>query len=283
MKKIVCAVLALLLCLTAWSQGKVTTRKYILSDFTDKLTLVVLTGNEILDSGIRQEVVGRWRASAFEFCTLEQFEQQKTSPDHYFLMAAESRFKGEENPGITFLTLVKGGPEAGEGISSMTEVISLPLVAAMGGSGRELVYLGALVQGIQDFTLSAMESEKTAYSMESWFNQNYAREGKMKQIYLVKDDLSETVTPAQQARYLDEDIHLCEDADADQAYQDGRFQTLVSYVVAPVFPQNGASYCYKMLFDAESHSLYYIHRHKITEKSGEGFTADDLKRLARKR
>ena len=59
-----------------------------------------------------------------------------------------------------------------EGIKEMHEIISLPLMAAMGGSGRELVYLGPIIQAIQEFTRNAMQSEKTAYSMDYWFNRN---------------------------------------------------------------------------------------------------------------
>ena len=272
MKKLFTILCALAVTATLWGQGKINTRKYILSDFNDKVIQVVLTGNDLIDSGLRQEVVNIWTASPFEFCTMDRFEALKTSAQYYFLIAAESRFKDEENPGITFLSLLKGGPQAKDGISAMTEVISLPLMAAAGGNGRELVYLGPIIQAIQEYTLSAMESEKVAYGMEAWFNQNYSKFGKMKQLYL-----------KQMERFLDEDIHIVSEADADKAFLEGGYNTLVGYVVAPFMPQNGASYCYKMLFEADTHTLYYIYKHKITEKSGVGFLADDLKRLARKR
>lgn len=283
MKKVFAILCAAFAALAVWGQGKVNTRKYILSDFNDKVTQVVLTGNDVIDSDIRQEVVNIWTSSPFEFCTMDRFEALKTSDRYYFLVPAESRFKDEENPGITFLSLVKGGPQAKDGISAMTEIISLPLMAAAGGNGRELVYLGAIIQTIQAFALSAMESEKVAYGMEAWVNQNYSKFGKMKQIYLAQGDISGSVTEKQLERFLDADIHIVEEADADKAYLEGGFNTLVGYVVAPFMPQNGASYCYKMLFEADTHTLYYISKHRITEKSGVGFTADDLRRLARKR
>lgn len=282
-KKAVAFLCAALACLCVWGQGKVSTRKYILNDFSDKITQVVLSGNEVLDSGLRQEIVNYWTLSPYEFCTLAEFEERKAQDLYYFLIPAQSRFKGEEEPGVLFLTLVKGGPDASEGIKEMHEIISLPLMAAMGGSGRELVYLGPIIQAIQEFTQDAMQSEKTAYSMDYWFNRNFSREGKMKQIYLAKDDLSETVSEKDLQRFLDEDIHLCSDQEADEVFLKGRYHTLVSYTVAPFLPENKASYCYKMLFDAESRRLFYIHRHKITAKTGVGFAADDLKRLSRSR
>ena len=136
MKKISCILLSLVLSLPLWAQGQVSTRKHKLADFTDKVTQVVLTGNEMLSSALREEVVSGWTASAFEFSTLDRFEKIKSEEKYYFLMVAESG-------GISFLTLLKGDPEAKEkGISAMHEVISLPLVAAMGGSGRELTGQG---------------------------------------------------------------------------------------------------------------------------------------------
>ena len=282
MKKWILTICALFTGICLLAQGNVTTRKYRLADFTDKITQVVLTGNEVLSSALRQEVVSGWTASAFEFCTLEQFEKLKTSDNYYFLIAAETRFKDEDQPGITFLTLVKGGPEASEGIGAMHEVISLPLQAAMGGDGRELVYLGSLVSAVQDFTLAAMESEKVAYSRDTWFRQNYDKWGKMKQIYMAREDIVENMQEQDIEKLLDPDWHVCPAEESDRQYLDGAYHVLTSYVVAPVIPSKG-SYCYKMLFEADTHTLFYLSRHKITEKKGVGFLPEDLKYLARKR
>ena len=276
MRKISCILLSLVLSLPLWAQGQVSTRKHKLADFTDKVTQVVLTGNEMLSSALREEVVSGWTASAFEFSTLDRFEKIKSEEKYYFLMVAESG-------GISFLTLLKGDPEAKEkGISAMHEVISLPLVAAMGGSGRELTYLGGLIKTVQEYTLEAMESEKVAYGMEAWVNKNYDKWGHTKQIRIASEDLSENVTEKDLKKYLDEDFQVLETADADQAYLDAQYNTLVSYVVAPLVPGKG-DYCYKMLFEADTHTLYYISRHRIDARRGAGFLPEDLKRLARKR
>lgn len=282
MKRIVIIVLALTAGLSAMGQGQVTTKKYRLADFTDKVTKIVLSGNSLLDGALRQEVLNTWTVSAFEFCTVDEFNAIKNQDLYYFLLAAESRFKGEETPGILFLTLVKGGPDAGEGIAAMPEVISLPLTSAAGSSGRDLVYMGALVQAVQDFTLAAIESEKVAYSGSDWFNGRYAREGKMQTIYLAQEDLAENLDEAQLKKFLDEDIHVVDADEADAVYQSGDYNTLVSYVVAPFMPSDG-SYSYQLLFQAQTHALFYIHRHKIKAKTPEGFLAEDLKRLAHKR
>ena len=268
---------------TAQAQGRVTTRKYRLADFTDKVTQVVLSGNELLSGALKEEVMNAWTASAFEFCSLEQFEAWKTQDRYYFLMIVETRMKGEETPGLVFLTLVKGGPEAAESIGEMNEVISLPLCPAPGGTGRELIYLGGLVKAIQEFTLAAMESEKVAYSGTDWFNGHYKRFGKQKQLYISKDDLAPSVTGDVLVLYQDSDFFVEPEDEVDRVYVQDTYNTLTSYVVAPLFPAEKGSYCYKMLFESGTQTLYYITRHKITPKNGTGFLADDLKKLARKR
>ena len=273
--------MALILCgLVLMAQGRVSTRKYILNDFQDKITKVVLPGSDLLDGALRQEVVTNWTISPFEFCTLAEFEKLKKSADYYFLLAGSVQFKGEAMPSLVFLTLVKGGPEAGEGTTGMHEVISLPLCAAGISTGRELVYLGALVEAVQTFTEAAMESEKTAYMRSAWFNANYSHEGKMMTIWLAQDDVDPSVKDP--GRYLDEDFRIVPEDDSDGRFLSGEFNTLSSYVVAPMNPVPG-SWCYKMLFEANSHRLFYISRHRISETKGAGFLSGDLRKIARGR
>lgn len=282
MKKLILTTLFLLCGITLFAQGKVSTRKFILSDFPDKITKVVLPGNGILESALRQEVTDRWAASPFEFCNLEEFEKLKTSPDYYFLIPAEGKFKNEPSPGIVFLTLVKGGAEE-EGIDPMTEIISLPLTSAGAGDGRVLVYLSSLVEAIQSYALAAMKSEKTAYLGYAFFNDNYAHKGRIKRIYMPENNLSSKVSEKDVRKYVDpDDFIICDEDKADEVFDKGTFGTLVGFVVAPENPSEG-SYSYQMLIESDTHILYYIRKHKITDKAPSGFTVDDLKRLSRGR
>lgn len=283
MKKFIATIAAAFVCLTLLAQGTVTTRKYRLNDFTDKVTQVVLPGNSILANALRQEVVNLWTASAFEFCTSAEFEARKTSDQFYFLLLADSVSKDNSEAGITYLTLVKGDAAAANGLGKMPEIISLPVCAAEGGSGRELLYLGSLVSAVQSFALAAMESEKTAYQMDGWFNEKYAQDGKKKRVYLSITDIAPQVTERDGDKYLDDDILLCDDEEeANQMFQLGSFNTLVGFVIAPSTATND-SWCYKLLVDAETHELYYLRRHKISNHAGVGFLADDLKRMAKGR
>ena len=243
---IILSLLASILSLPLWAQGKVSTRAHKLADFPDKVTQVVLTGDPLLSAALQEEVVSGWTASAFEFCTLEQFQERMTQDKYYFLILLDM-------PGARFLSLLKGGPEGEKGIGALHEVAALPLMAADGSDGREFTYLGALVQAIQEYTLAARESEIAAYGMEHWFKSRFKRNGKQV---------------------------LFEANEADQAFLSYNPDAIAGYVVAPANPEKGA-YCYKMLFDADSHSLVYFAKHRIDARHGAGFLPDEIKRLSK--
>ncbi|MBQ9193971.1 MAG: hypothetical protein IJ156_09660 [Bacteroidales bacterium] len=279
MKRLI-TVMALLLTVSAGlfaQQGKVTTRKHLFADFTDKITKVVMTGGDVLDGALRQEVVDLWTASPFEFCTAAEYNALKGSDAYYFLLVTEGRAKGEEEPMVRFLTLEKGGAESGDNIPLRTEVVSLPLCPAEGSLGREVVFLPAYVNSIQQFALNAMESERTAYSGMNWFNENYDRKGGIKRIYLANEDLSSSVTDKDKAKYIDEDIILCDEDEADKVYTDKTYNTLVSYTVS------AGTWCYKLLLEADTDTVYYVRKHKVTGRNAAGFLAEDLRRMSRKR
>ena len=281
MKKIVAFLLTLVIGLPLFAQGQVTTRKHRLADFTDKMTQVVLSGDEVLNAALRKEIPYIWTSSTFEFCSLEQFEKIKTQDKYYFLIPVESVFKGEEEPGIRFLTLVKGGADAKDGIGAMHEVVSLPVAAAMGTSDRDLVYLGGIIQAIQEYTLAAMESESAAYKMSEWFNGRFKKSVEGKKVFIAEEDLSSEVNEKALTK-LDGNLslHIVPSSESDWQYVHQSDETVVGYVIAPIFPVKG-SVCYKLLFEADTHKLCYLERHKISEKKGEGFLASELKPLGK--
>ena len=271
--------LFILLCVSAslFAQGKVTTRKHLFADFTDKITKVVMSGNDVLDGALRQEVVDLWTVSPFEFCPLSEYESLKKSDKYYFLLVTAGQAKGEEEPMVRFLTLEKGGADSGDNVALRTEVISLPLCPVENGFGRELVFLPALVKGVQDFATEAMASEKVAYSGMSWFNGRFDRKGAIKRIYLAKEDISASVGEKDLTKYLDEDILLVDEDEADKVYTDRTYNTLVSYTVS------AGTWSYKMLIEADTDTIYYLRKHKVNAKNAAGFLTDDLKRISKKR
>ena len=277
MKRLITLFFLSLVTITLSAQGKVTTRKHLFSDFQDKITKVVMSGNDVLDGALRQAVVDLWTASPFEFCPMTEYETLKKSDKYYFLLVTAGQAKGEDAPAVRFLTLEKGGADSGDNVALRKEVISLPLAPAEGGSGREITFLPALVKGVQDFAVHATASEKVAYSGMTWFNGNFDRKVGTKRIYIAREDISASVTDKDRAKYLDEDIILCDEDEADKVYTDRTYNTLVSFTVS------AGSWSYKMLLDADTDTIFYIHRHKVNAKNAPGFTAEDLRRISKKR
>ena len=61
---------ALVLPLVAGAQAQINTKKVKISDFTEKITKVVLSGNSFFDSYFQDAISSRWRLSPYAFCTL---------------------------------------------------------------------------------------------------------------------------------------------------------------------------------------------------------------------
>ena len=278
MKKALAIMAAVLLPVLTWGQAQINTKKVKIGDFTQKITKIVLSGNEFIDTAFKDEVTARWRISPYEFCTLEEFNNMKNSEEYYFLIITNGQFKKDLSPTIQFMTLIKGGKGSDQGIDGMLEIVSLPIASAQFPSGREITYIPAFLDIIQDYTLDSMEKDANAYGGLTNYTANIVRSEDMK-IAFSKDDLAVSLDSLEEGTdSFGKDMLIMEEEEADALMADGAEGTIVSYVVAPFEPQNGM-YCYKMLIDTQNHKLYYYKRHKITDKAGPGFLKEDLKRI----
>lgn len=275
MKRIIIAVLAATFCITAWGQAQINTKSVKISDFTQKTTKVVLTGNDFFDSSLKDEITAIWHISPYEFCTLEEFGTLKTDDRYYFLLTTKGKFKNEKEAGLQFFTLVKGGAAAEKGINKMLEIVSLPFAAAEEPNGREHVFLRAFLNIIQNFTLDAMEKDTNAYGGLGLYNIDIFKTKNMG-IVFSKDDLSNGITQEIKDKYFDKDILAIDENYADSFMTDGQEGILVSYVVAPTNHGPGA-FCYKMLIDSGSHRLYYFKKHRLSKNQGAGFLPEDIR------
>ncbi len=265
----------------ASAQAQINTKKVKISDFNQKVTKVVLSGNDFFDITFKEEISARWRISPYEFCTLEEFEQLKGNENYYFLMTTYGQFRKETAPGLQFLTLVKGGKGADKSIADMLEVVSLPFASAEYPSGRELVFLPAFLDIIQSHTLASMENDYNGYGGLASNNISLGKTEDM-EVVLSEEDMSEQVSQEQKNKAEEKGVVITDEDDADQYMLDNVPGTLVSYVAAASEPVFG-SYCYKMLIDAQTHKLYYFKRHRIGKKAGAGFLPEDIDRIAASR
>lgn len=271
MKRLLIILTGILIPILASAQAQIETKKVKISDFPQKVTKVVLHGNEFYDAILKEEVALRWRVSPYEFCTMEEFEALKTDNRYYFLITTLGQFKKETAPGIQFLSLLKGG-KSKKGIDGMLEVVSLPYASAEYPSGRELVFLPALLDIIQAHTLKSMESDFDGYMGMSRYTKNMQNAQNMKIVFF-EDEINDKVDD--ETRSVDERFVITDEDGADKYFMDSTPGTLVSYMVAPTEPMNG-SYCYKLLINAETHEIYFFRRHKITDKYGVGFLPEDF-------
>ena len=277
MKKFLILITAVMLPILASGQAQITTKKAKIADFPNKVTKVVLPGNAFYDGAFQEVISSRWRVSPFEFCSLSEFDKLKGSDQYYFMMLTQGQFKNENEPGLQFITLIKGGADAAKGIDSMLEVVTVPFAAADFPSGRELIYLPALIDIIQNYTMSSIEKDFSNLGGLSAYATNLTKANKM-EIVFAEDDLSNEITDADKAAMAEKNISITDSEEVD-ALADGKgSNTLVSYTVAPEEPVAG-SFCYKMLIDTNTHELYYFRKHKISKKLSKGFLSEDIKRI----
>lgn len=274
MKKFIIFVLSLIVPAAAYSQAQIDTKKVKIADFTQKTTKVVLTGNMLHDASLKNQISARWNISPFEFCTLSEYETIKTDSNYYFLVTTDGQFKKETEANLKFITLVKGGQES---LNEMIEVISFPFACANEPSGREYIFLPTILDMIQIHATKSMENDILGYTGLPNYSMNIAKSGDMT-IVFSSSDLSSEITPEVMDAYFDENILVLDEDDADEYLSPDKSNTLVSYVVAPTDSKPG-SYCYKMLFETGSGTLYYFRKHKISKKAGVGFLAEDIKRI----
>ena len=275
MKKIIVLAVAILLPLISFGQVRIDTKKMKISDFTQKVTKVVLTGSPLHDGYMKKGITAKWHVSPFEFCTLDEYETLKTDDSYYFLLTTKGQFKKETEPGITFLSLVKGGKDAA-GIEDMIEIVSFPFASAIDPSGREYSFLQAILDIIQGYTISAMEKDIDAYTGLPNYSLNISKAGHMTLVFS-ENDLASDVTEEVKNLYFDDKVLVLDEDDADEYLESEKANTLVSYTVCP--SKDGNGYCYKMLIEPQTNSLYYFRKHKMSKKFGAGFLAEDVKRV----
>ena len=279
MRRLLILFAALMMPYFAGAQAQINTKKVKIGDFTQKTTKVVLTGNAFYDGALQDEVAAKWRVSPYEFCTIEDFDILKGNDSYYFLLTTKGQFKKEKEAGMQFLTLVKGGKEAENGIDNMLEIVSMPFAPTEDPTGRELTFLPAFLDIIQNYALDSMETDINAYTGLANYTLNITKAGK-KRIVFLESDVNKSVDKQMQELYFDAGITMEEEEeDADRNIMEHIPDVLVSYTVSPATPGKG-SFCYKMLIDAGTHQLYYFRKHRISKKCGLGFLPEDIRRIA---
>ena len=278
MKKFLILLAAIIMPLAAAAQAQITTKKIKISDFPEKTTKVVLTGNVLYDAVLKEEIAARWRIAPYEFCSLQEFNELKGKSNYYFLITTKGQFKTEGEPGLQFLTLVKGGEAAENGIDQMLEIVSLPIASAEEPSGRELTFLPVFITILQQYAQDAIDNDLNAYIGLSNYSKNLA-ETRTMNILIADTDLDPQMSQSAKDLYIKDGVSTADQETVDKNLTQAQENTIISYVAAPTNPKAG-SYCYKMLIDPQTYQLYFFRKHRVSTKYGAGFADYDLRSIA---
>jgi len=279
MKKLFAFILAAIIPLMACAQGQITTKKFKISDFQTKNLKVILSGNPMLDLSLTASVKDRWHISPYEFSDSLGFESLKTNPNFYFLVPVQGKAKSESAPGIEFLTVVKGGPEASKSIGDMLELVSIPVRSIVEPTGREPVFFPAMLDIIQNQILASMESNLDGYTGLNKASLNVGK-CRTKNLVFSSNDIAQQAGREGKSVLKAAGIEVLDEDDADALMADGAPNTVVSYTIYPTESARGGM-CYKLLIDCSTHELLYYKKHKMSKKKGTGFLMDDINRIAK--
>lgn len=268
---------ALTLTITAFGQAQITTRKEKLSDFTTRTMKVVLSGNHFIDPVIREAVNNTWSLSAFEFCSLEDFNSLKNNEEYYFMLPVNVKYRPETKPGIMMLTIVKGRATA-KTVNDMVNVVSIPVAAADIPSGREAAMIPGLVDIMQGYIAKSLNGNFAG--LRTYVTPLGKSSGR--RVVIAKEDLSETVDSTFCSKMAKKGLDIVDGEVADSLFLSGDSRTLVSYVVAPAEPEKG-SVCWRILIDARTHELFYYRKCTLKKEGEAGFHKGDLKIIAKTR
>ena len=152
MRKYFLTLLLALLPAALWAQGNIYTKSARLADFPQKTTKIVLSGQELLDEVLKEEITSRWRISPYEFCTEDEFDALKTLPRYYFL-----HFEFDDE--FTWMHLYKGGPSSGNPLRTAMEVVGVPIASSENATAEELVFLPAFIDMVQESLLQAFPQQ----------------------------------------------------------------------------------------------------------------------------
>lgn len=270
MRKSALFILTVLISLTASSQAQLKTKQYVISDFGQKAMKVVLTANELIDATFRESMQTVWNISPYEFCSEEEFLASTGSQDYYFMVLADSHRRRDMDDGITVIGIYKGA-EGAKSLDDLYKVVSIPLCAAEDPDGREMEYLPALLNVLQNQVVSIMDRKINLSGGITVDLKTQTRKWD-ERCAIAREDFAEDPGISVAATYRHENIDVVDQETAISHLRNRSEGVLVGYVVAPSFPGKG-SVCYNMLIKASTWEICYFKKRRID--SGVGFTQKD--------
>ncbi len=276
---IMLTVTAVLTSSMAFGQSNLFSKKEDLKDLNEKTLMVVLENNSLIDLTLKDAIVKNWDLSKYGFCNPTEFENIKADTSFYFLLRVEGMFKKENDPGIEFLSLVKGGKDAVMGIDNMYEVLALPFQPLDDGNDYILPFIDTYVKIFKSHIQRIQEKKIAATMGIGWYSNRLSKIGK-KSLLFNENDLSGSLDKEGVEKMFKGNCTVVDEDEIEEAMSEPSQNTLVSICIAAEEPQPGASYCYKMLVGADNGELYYYRKQKVTDKNPKGFLPDEMKKIS---
>lgn len=275
MKKLVTIIFAGLICICAGAQAQLQTKKFRISDFPQKTMKVVLSGHEMLDAAFKQEIQKIWNLSPYEFCPFSEFESSKKSPDFYFMVLTETKYRRDAQAGIITLTLYKGDSAAKNNVDGLYEVVSMPFCSTGTTDGREITFMPALITIFQNQVRKIMDRElnpssSTTVGISKVLNKWTER------VVIEKEDFAFEIGTSLKAIYAEENLDVSENSLTEKYLLDRTPGYIVGYVISPE-EGKGSATSYVMLINASTWELYYIRKRNASVKKPAGFDKTDTK------
>lgn len=274
LKYIFCAV-ALMICALSQGQVRIYTKKSRLADFPAKTTVVMLSGNEIMDLALKNEITSRWRVSPFDFVEAGNLEELRDNQSIYLL------YLSYEKSGIVFLNLEKCGNKAGmTSLSSQMEVVKVPFSPRDFTTGREISYLSAAIDIVQHYVESAIRNEVSSYASLQQFCKPLISQ-KKKQIFISHDDLSTDIAGRDSLVNMGGGIAFTDSFTADSLFAAGAKDALIGFCISSSAPGPKAE-SYQIIVSADRHELYYFNKSPYKKESNRGFSEKALRGIRAK-
>ena len=241
--KYILVLASLLLPMLCSGQVSVFTKKQRIADFAAKTTKIVLTDNEAFALCLKSEIASRWRISPYEFITLAEFENLKSSPKYYFLHSEK------KESGLTEMTLTRGGGKGGSSnLDSRLDVVSVPV---------DIRYMSIIIDVIQNYVEDAKVSETKGLLGLKSYNGNL-RKATRKKIYYANR----------------EDEYFTDSLISNSA------PCLVAFSITPDKPSKKAKAAL-FIASADTHELYYYKKRKFSVEADRNFSEKEQKDLER--
>ena len=273
LRKYLFTLVLLALCLTdAQAQFKIYTRKARMADFPAKTTMVVLSGNDLLDIALKNEIKSRWRVSPFDFCYIDEINEIKKNSNFYIL------YLSTEKSGLVYLNLEKcGEKESFSSLNSRMDIVKVPFGPKEFSTGREIYYLSAMIDIMQHYVENSLIRKHSNFSGLEKTHGSLIKERK-KKLYIAREDLSSEIPGRDSIPNPGDGLIYTDGFTVDSLFTASSSNAIIGFCISSNSPSPNSE-SYQVIVSADRHELLYYKRRRYKDGAKRGFTSKELKAI----